>query len=120
MSVGRVVESSECSTNAPRYIGAVCQHDGRARCGIFGKAPARELENHIDVVGRFAVAQLHAAAVCRRTGDVPHARRDVARDGVHAHDGDSIALDTLAARAKPVRSSASTTGGLPSHTWRSR
>ena len=27
---------------------------------------------------------------------------------------------TLAARAKPVRSSASTTGGLPSHTWRSR
>lgn len=88
------------SADALGQVVALGEGDRGARCGVGGQLVACDLEHQIYVGWDLGVAEHHAAVVGRCRGDIPHARRNAACDGVLADNGDLEALEHVGGASK--------------------
>ena len=68
--------------------------------GVGGQLVACDLEHQVNAGWDLGVAEHHAAIVGRCRGDIPHARRNTARDGVLADNGNLEALEHVGGASK--------------------
>lgn len=92
------------ATLAVRMRWARLWHSARAivarGAGVGGQLVACDLEHQVNVGWDLGVAEHHAAVVGRCRGDIPHARRNTARDGVLADNGNLEALEHVGGASK--------------------
>lgn len=79
---------------------ALGEGDRGARRCICGQLIACDLEHQVNVGWDLGVAEHHAAVVGRCRGDIPHARRNAACDGVLTDDGNLEALENVGGAGK--------------------
>lgn len=88
------------SADALGQVVALGEGNRGTRCGVGGQLVACDLEHQVNVGWDLGVAEHHAAVVGRCRGDIPHARRNAACDGVLADNGNLETLEHVGGASK--------------------